>query len=827
MTAARAKTVTPPQRIDDAINALRAVWLDGEDAGRANVAAIDALGIVRPHLPTYELQRENDQIIAALRTLPGEREARRTTVQRIAERLKVMRGELLAATQPVAEKGKLNQALGEKRAGRPPAPKKPVISEPISPDALLTSLPGMGGKTVKPYNEGLGIFTVQDLLQFMPRKHIDYSKSVDLSDPLQMRGEIVLRGRISNLQVIRAGTPRVQARLVTDSGWMRITWFSTYIEKQLQEGTEIVVAGTVQPGHGGLQMSNPEWEYVGPTGVFQQDALVPVYPLTKGVTQKTLRKHTRYALDATANKLVDWLGEARPYIDDDVWNVLPDIHRMYEHIHYPPTLADFTQARKRLLFEQLLLLQLGMVQTRTRAKQADGVAFHVSREDLEGFIATLPFTLTSAQRRVVAEVMGDISTDSPMTRLVQGDVGSGKTVVAAIGAWAAWRNGYQTAVMAPTELLAEQHASSFAKLFDALPEDQRPTVALLTGSTRAAPRREILEQLAGGEIDIIIGTHALFTEDVLYDKLGFVVIDEQHRFGVNQRAALTRKAIGYQPHLLSMTATPIPRTLNLVLHGDLDVSVIDERPPGRIPISTSSYVGPERVKAYQLVRHEVQKGHQVFVICPLVTESDTIVARAAVEEAERLQNEVFPDLRIDVLHGKMSGKKKDEIMSRFRDREFDILVSTSVIEVGIDIPNATVIMIEGADRFGLAQLHQFRGRVGRGGNKSYCLLLSDDASAENNARLQTMVATDDGFVLAEKDLELRGPGDLIGTRQSGLPELSVLDQGFDTRILDRARETAERLVADDPQISEARFPRLKRQLIRFWHHREATVAPAS
>ncbi len=298
------------------------------------------------------------------------------------------------------------------------------------------------------------------------------------------------------------------------------------------------------------------------------------------------------------------------------------------------------------------------------------------------------------------------------------------------------------------------------------------------------------------------------------------MIDEQHRFGVRQRGLLTDKAHGYQPHLLSMTATPIPRTLNLVLHGDLDVSIIDERPPGRIPIETSKFVGPDRSQAYQLVRHEVQKSRQIFVICPLVEESDTIEAKAAVAEAERLQNEVFPDLKVDVLHGKMPAKKKDEIMSRFRNREFDILVSTSVIEVGIDIPNATVMMIEGADRFGLAQLHQFRGRVGRGGNKSYCLLLSDDPSAESNARLHTMVATDDGFVLAERDLELRGPGDMIGTRQSGLPELSWLEQGFDTRMLDRAREFAERLVAVDPDISDTRFPRLKRRLQQFWFTRK-------
>lgn len=769
------------------------------------------------------MQRRVDQMIGALRTLSPDLEARRVTVQKIAEALKEMRGELVSATQPVAEKGKLNSALGAKRVGGP----KPSGVPSISPDALLTALPGIGPKSLKPFNDGLHLFTVQDLLQYLPRKHIDYSQSVDLSNPLMLQGDIVLRGKVSNLQVTRGGTPRVQIRLVTDSGWIRITWFSTYIQRQLKDGDEIVVAGAVSPGYGGLQLTNPEWEYANARSILNQEALIPVYPLTKGITQKTMRKHTRHALDATRNNLVDWLSDARNYIDDDVWDYLPGLAEMYEHIHYPPTARDFSLARKRLTFQNLLLLQLGMVQTRNKAKAADGLAIEIDRSDLDTYIGTLPFSLTGAQRRVISEMMADITTDSPMTRLVQGDVGSGKTAVAAVGAWAAWQNRLQSAVMAPTELLAEQHMSSFGKLFQGLPEDERPTLALLTGSTRAKERREILAELAAGEIDIAIGTHALFTEDVAFQKLAFVVIDEQHRFGVNQRAALTRKAIDYQPHLLSMTATPIPRTLNLVLHGDLDVSIIDERPPGRIPISTFSYVGPDRTKAYELVRHEVKKGHQIFVICPLVTESDTIIARAAEQEAERLQNEVFPDLRVDLLHGKMSAKKKDDVMSRFRDHEFDILVSTSVIEVGIDIPNATVMMIEGADRFGLAQLHQFRGRVGRGGNKSYCLLLSDDASAENNARLQTMVETDDGFVLAEKDLQLRGPGDMIGTRQSGLPELGFLEQGFDTRILERARAAAERLVADDPAIRESRFPRLKSQLIQFWQHRSATATPAS
>lgn len=812
------------KHISAAIDALRQVWRGGPDAGRELVNAINHIEAARAGTP-YQIVTELNTLAAAIRTLPKESEARKRSVQTIAEELKKLGADLVASTQPSVEKGKLTSALVPPKRTSTTSTARGVT--PVSPTDVLSALPGIGSKKLKPFNEGLHLFTVQDLLQFLPRKHMDYSRSSNLSDPLQMRGDIVVQGTLSNIQVIRTGTPRVQARLTNDTGTIRITWFSTYIQNQLHEGDRIAVAGALTPGHGGLQLTNPEWEFVGAGGVFQSDTLVPIYPLTKGISQKMMRQHTRNALDATRERLIDWLGDAREYIDDDVWDFLPDIATMYEHVHYPPHIDDYGKARKRLIFENLLLLQLRMVQTRIKAKAEEGRALRVDRDALEAFIATLPFTLTRAQRRVLAETVGDLTQSAPMTRLIQGDVGSGKTVIAAIGAWAAWQSGMQSAIMAPTELLAEQHAETFARLFAALPEEKRPNIALLTGSTRTKSRREITAGLASGEIDIAIGTHALFSEDVEFNALGFVVIDEQHRFGVNQRTALTKKAHGYQPHLLSMTATPIPRTLNLVLHGDLDVSIIDERPPGRIPISTFSYMGPDRVKAYQLVRHEVQKGHQIFVICPLVNESDTIVAKAAVEEAERLQHEVFPDLRVDVLHGKMSGKQKDEIMTRFREKEFDILVSTSVIEVGIDIPNATVIMIEGAERFGLAQLHQFRGRVGRGGDKSYCLLLSDDVSAENNARLQTMVATDDGFVLAEKDLELRGPGDLIGTRQSGLPDLGVLEQGFDTRILERARTTAERLLAAHPEIEEARFPRLKRRLIEYWHHRTITASPAS
>lgn len=818
----RPSTTSRAQYLERAIDALRRVWIGGPGLGPDVAIAVDALRHLTPQIAsTHEIAATLESTIGSLMHLPRDESARRREVERLGKGLQAIKPHLGQNEMP-RELGKLNSALGERRAGhtvRKPASRRVATIGQRPPDALLSDLPGFGPKKIRPYEENLNLHTLEDVLRMVPRRHIDYSHTVRLDDPLGLRGEVTVRGKLVEIREIRAGTPRVQARLFDGTGSLRITWFSTYITKQLAEGDEIVVSGAIMPGYGGLQLTNPEWERVGSEGL-STGGLIPVYSLTKGVTQKALRKLTRNVLDATRKQLVDWLAEAREFFPESVWGALPPLDLMYEHLHYPPGREEFERARKRLMFENLFLLQLGLVQQKKRRKQEEGRGFVAERSMLDTFYSTLPFQLTGAQTRAIAELITDIRKDQPMTRLLQGDVGSGKTVVAATMTLIAHQNTMQTAIMAPTELLAEQHAASFEQLFRPLPKEQRPRVALLTGSTRAAKRRTILTELADGQIDVLIGTHALIQDDVTFPSLGLVVIDEQHRFGVRQRGLLTAKAHGFQPHVLSMTATPIPRTLNLVLHGDLDVSIIDERPPGRIPIETIRYAPQDRAHAYQLVREEIAMGHQVFVICPLVEGSDMIEAKAAVDEAQRLQEEIFPDLRVDVLHGRMSGKAKDEIMTRFRDHEFDILVSTSVIEVGIDIPNATVMMIEGADRFGLAQLHQFRGRVGRGGSKSYCLLLADDVSMDGGARLQTMVASDDGFVLAERDLELRGPGDFLGTRQSGLPELSWLDQGFDSRILDLARESAERLIDASPDVDISRFPRLKPRLQRFWAHRQ-------
>jgi ATP-dependent DNA helicase RecG len=405
--------------------------------------------------------------------------------------------------------------------------------------------------------------------------------------------------------------------------------------------------------------------------------------------------------------------------------------------------------------------------------------------------------------------------------MLQGDVGSGKTVVAATAMYAAVRDGYQAAIMAPTEILAEQHYRGLQRLFDVLPEEDRPAIALLTGSTTGAQRSSVYDGIRSGEVGIVVGTHALIQLGVEFARLGFVVVDEQHRFGVEQRGALRAK--GEDIDVLVMTATPIPRTLALTLHGDLDVSTLDELPPGRQPIETRWVRGRERLQAYRFIREEVERGRQAFIIVPLVEESEAVDAKAAVAEFERLGRDVFPDLSLGLLHGRLKSADKDEVMTRFRDGEISVLVATSVVEVGIDVPNATVMLVDGADRFGLAQLHQFRGRVGRGADKSYCLLVADDVNEEGRRRLQALVDSQDGFHLAQVDLELRGPGDFLGTRQSGLPELSV-STFADARDLERAREAAERVLDEDPGLTSAKYAKLAAKVDDFWSATSADVS---
>jgi ATP-dependent DNA helicase RecG len=478
-------------------------------------------------------------------------------------------------------------------------------------------------------------------------------------------------------------------------------------------------------------------------------------------------------------------------------------------MHFPANADRLARARRRLSFDEFFILQLGVLRQRAQWQSDPGIPIRGGRDALDAFLGSLPYQLTGAQQRVLNEILADLEGERPMSRLLQGDVGSGKTVVAASALLATAAAGYQSVLMAPTEILAEQHLATLAGMLSC----HGVNVALLTGSVPRAEREAIHAGLVSGEIDVLVGTHAVLERGVEFQSLALAIVDEQHRFGVRQRGILRSK--GHNPHMLVMSATPIPRSLALTLYGDLELSVIDEMPPGRQPIQTRWFMPAERERAYRFLHAQVKKGFQAYVICPLVEESEKIEAKAAVEEYERLQKTIFPDLRLGLMHGRLKSEKKESVMRQFSEQELDILVSTSVIEVGIDVPNATVMMIEGANRFGLSQLHQFRGRVGRGQSQSYCILLSDATTDLSEERLRAIEESNDGFQLAEKDLELRGPGDFFGTRQSGLPELKLASLG-DTPLLEKARQEAKALFAQDPNLSHPDHRLLARQVRAFW-----------
>lgn len=826
-------------RLEMAVDLLRREWRDGLPAGMSYRTALSSVRRLSGIAASEHVAHELATVIAELEAydrLPVER--RRAALATIAAGLK-----RLIPRFPAAPRQRLRMApppghrLPERpEEARPRVPDPPAVPPSIGGTLLLpespvrsanpparlaledpvTALKGAGGATSKKLAK-LGIETVGDLLLLSPRRHIDYSRTIRIGEALNLRegSDVTVRGRVTDVQLHRGpGAPRVTIKLADVSGWVRVTWFNQYLANVLHVGDEIAVSGALASSHGPLSFTGPEWEKVspGPGGGVSTGRIVPVYPLTAGLAQKSMRAFTRQALDAA-------LDAVEEYLPDDIRLLpkpLPPLREAIAQVHYPAHDDRLKAARERLAFDELFLLQIGLVRRKQERQAFDGIALPVDTGLLRSWEAGLPFRLTGAQRSALGEILADIATTKPMARLLQGDVGSGKTAVAAGAMLAAVANGFQAALMAPTEILAEQHLRGLAMLYADLDEASRPRIALLTGSTRASERRPILEAARDGEIDILVGTHAIIQEGVDLPNLALSVVDEQHRFGVRQRASLPGKAEGLLPHQLAMTATPIPRTLNLVIHGDLDVSVLSEKPPGRVPIETRRYVGAERGVAYDLVREEVANGRQVFVICPLVEASEAIEAKAAIEEGERLRQDVFPDLRIATLHGRMKAREKEAVMSGFRDGDVDVLVSTSVIEVGIDVPNATVMLIEGADRFGLAQLHQFRGRVGRGGARSYCLLLAEEATPNGEERLEAMVASDDGFLLAEKDLELRGPGDFIGTRQSGLPEMQWLEGVFNTLLLDRARRAAEQVLSIDPDLVQPQHRLLGKRFSRFW-----------
>jgi len=602
-------------------------------------------------------------------------------------------------------------------------------------------------------------------------------------------------------------------------------WFNNpYLAKKLATNTRIVVSGRVSLFNQRYVFESPEWELVEDRELIHTGRLVPLYPLTQGLRSRQVRKLLKGVIDQWAWQVEDFLP---PELKERC-NLL-ELPQAISQAHYPEDEAIKGRARVRLAFDELFILQLGVLsKKRDWQGSQPGSPFNVKASVLEVFLKSLPFELTAAQQKVLKELLADLQKPQPMSRLLQGEVGSGKTVVAMAALLMASANGYQGAFMAPTEILAEQHFATIRQLLSGAGHQEegegylcsysgvlsRPlTVALLIGDITQIKKQELQQRIASGEIDIIIGTHALIQKDVEFNRLGLAVVDEQHRFGVTQRSALRQK--GFNPHVLVMTATPIPRTLALTLYGDLDLSVIDQLPPGRQVVKTKWLKPGQRDSAYTFIRRQIASGRQTFIICPLVEESEAIQARAAVAEYERLSQEVFSELRLGLLHGRMSADEKDRVMRRFRSGELDILVSTPVVEVGIDVPNATVMLVESADRFGLSQLHQFRGRVGRGTEQSYCMLLAQNPSEIGRERLDLLEKIQDGFELAEEDLKLRGPGEFFGTRQSGLPDLRMAKLS-DIALLELARSEAIKLFQTDPSLEKTEHHLLAKELARVW-----------
>ncbi len=682
-------------------------------------------------------------------------------------------------------------------------------------DDPVTVLPGVGAQRARQL-EALGVCTVRDLLYLLPRRYEDYTRLQPIGRIAHLfyrTGSEELRctvmGEVTALteRETASGRRLVQAEISDPTGSIPAIWFNPYVARQLRPGMRIALSGRLERQRAVVCFRNPEWEPAD-EDLLHTGRIVPIYPLTRNLYQKQLRQLTRTALDASLRLVVDPLPEAIRQRHG-----LPPLPEALEQLHFPDSSERAEAARRRLAFDEFLALQLGLVRRKAEWQAQPSNAIPIDRLRIDAFLRSLPFALTAAQSRALDEILEDMAQPRPMSRLLQGDVGSGKTVVAATAALAASAAGYQVAVLAPTEILAEQHFHSFRNLYAGLPEPDRPAAALLTGSTPERERQEIERGLREAGIQLLIGTHAVLEDWVHFQRLGLAVIDEQHRFGVLQRAALRAK--GQNPHVLVMTATPIPRSLALVLHGDLDVSIIDELPPGRQTVKTYAIESSVRQRVYQFIRKQVTEGFQAFIIYPLVEESEAIDARAATAEFERLQREVFPDLRLGLLHGRMRPAEKDAVMTAFRERKLDILVSTAVVEVGIDVPNATVMLIEGADRFGLAQLHQFRGRVGRGAAQSYCILISDSDGQEARERLEALVETYDGFRLAEIDLQMRGPGEFLGTRQSGMPNLRFASLA-DVVTLQHARQEAERIIEVDPELRQPEHRLLREQVRRFW-----------
>ena len=650
----------------------------------------------------------------------------------------------------------------------------------------------------------LGVFSLYDLVSYFPRKYEDRSTVMPIA--LTSGGESVcieaLVADTPRLTRVRRGLELVKLRAVDESGSVDITFFNQpYAKDNLVRGESYMFFGKIETAGMRRSMVNPVYEKSAGSGTVT-GRIIPIYRVCNGLNQRTMLQAVRQGLDACLDRIPDVLPQ-----DVRERCRLAQTAYAYENIHFPKDFDALELARRRLIFEELFVLACALGRIRGERVREEGLKLSV--HDMSRFWASLPFSPTGAQKRAIEQALGDISSGAVMNRLVQGDVGSGKTLVAAALMWQCAENGYMSAFMAPTEILAEQHYSTLSSMLAPL----GVRIGRLTGAMSAKEKRETKAKLKAGEYNIVVGTHALFSQDVEYSNLALVVTDEQHRFGVGQRSALIGK--GQKPHVLVMSATPIPRTLALIIYGDLDVSVIDELPPGRQKVDTFAVDESYRQRLNGFIRKLVGEGRQVFVVCPMVEENEElpIKLKSAQEHAAELAA-LFPDLTVACIHGRMKPKEKDAVMAAVVAGEVNILVATTVIEVGVDVPNAALMIIENAERFGLSQLHQLRGRVGRGKHKSYCVLVSDNDSEDVRARLSIMTKTNDGFKISEEDLRLRGPGDFFGSRQHGLPEMHVADLGADMNVMQRAQSEAQLLLASDPELSAPEHAALRQSVER-------------
>ncbi len=673
-------------------------------------------------------------------------------------------------------------------------------------DEKITSLKGIGKATAKSL-EKLGIYTLRDMLYHFPFRNEDRSEERKIAEVKDGMSCLIKATVFSAPEVrrVRKNLAIYTMVLRDDSGFINAVWYNNkYIMKNFSVGSTYNFFGQIKVSYGKKEIITPVYEKA--DKALSTGRIVPVYNTTSGLSQKTLQNVAKKVLDLCIPEIEETLPE---YLKKDL--SLCSLKYALSNIHFPEDANAFSAARQRLIFEEFFLFNMGMRLLSGRRCSLSGVPYE--NTDFSPFLKNLPFEFTNAQKRVCSEIAGDLSLKSPMNRLVQGDVGSGKTAIAAASLYLTFKNGHQGVMMAPTELLARQHYSSLKEMLPDIP------ICLLSGSTKARERREITEKLKSGEIKIAVGTHALFSEDVEFSDLTLVITDEQHRFGVKQRAALAEKS-NISPHILVMTATPIPRTLALILYSDLNISIIDELPPGRIPVKTYVVDDSYRQRIYAFIKNNVDSEHQVYIVCPMVEENDSMELKSVLEFAESLKTDIFPEIPIGIVHGKMKSVEKDNVMASFISGETKILVSTTVIEVGVNVPNATLMVVENAERFGLAQLHQLRGRVGRGKDQSFCILFCEGKSPETKERMDIMAKTNDGFLIAQKDLALRGPGEVFGTRQHGLPEMKIGDIINDSNILNTASNYADFVLKKDPLLKDPSNLSIRKSVARMFSGRE-------